>query len=78
VAAIKKRALTPKEALIKRQLKQVAGIPLTPPRLYIGPFRDRVLGTDPTKYYTGPVRLCREHGQPLKWCLVCAERQKRG
>ena len=69
-----KKRLSPKDFLIKRQLDQVAGIPLTPPRLYIGPFRDRVLGTDPTKYYVGAVRTCREHGQPLKWCLVCAER----
>jgi hypothetical protein len=74
---VAKRSLTAKEILIKRQLDLVAGIPLTPPCLYIGPFRDRVLGTDPTKYYTGPIPRCREHGQPLKWCLVCTERRKR-
>jgi hypothetical protein len=66
---------TQKAALIKRQLDLVAGIPLTPPRLYIGPARDKVLGTDPTKYYTGPIPRCRPHGQPLKWCLICAARR---
>jgi len=75
--ADKKRALAQKTTMIKRQLDLVAGIPLTPPRLYIGTFRDMVLGTDPTKYSTGPMRLCREHGQPLKWCLVCVERRRR-
>ena len=60
--------------LIKQQLAQVAGIPLTPPRLYLGPTQVTVLKTDPTKYSTGPLLLC-QHRQPAKWCVVCAERR---
>jgi hypothetical protein len=77
MTADKKRALAQKATLIKRQLSIVAGIPLTPPRLYLGPTRVMVRGEDPTKFSTGPLLLCRPHGQPLKWCVVCAERRKR-
>lgn len=73
----KKRALTQKAALIKRQLNLVARISLTPPRLYIGPTRAMIRGADPTKYSTGPVPICRQHGHPLKWCIVCAVRRGR-
>ena len=77
MTATKKRSLA-RKALIKRQLDLVGGIPVTPPRLYIGRDLAMVLRTDPTKYSTGPVQLCRPHGQPLKWCVVCAEWRKCG
>lgn len=73
-----KRALAQKAAMIKRQIDLVAGIPARPPRLYIGPIRASVLKADPTKYSTGPIRLCSPHGQPAKWCVVCAERRRNG
>jgi hypothetical protein len=74
---VKKRAAAQsaqRAALIKRQIELVAGIPLTPPRLYIGPTRTAVLRADPTKYTAEPIRLC-QHGHPRKWCVVCAERR---
>ena len=64
-------------ALIKRQLDLVAGYSAGPPRLYIGPVRDKVLRADPTKYSTGPIARCREHGWPAKWCVLCAARDGR-
>lgn len=62
-------------ALIKRELDRVAGYPTTPPRVYIAPTRTMIRGENPTTFSTGPLRLCQPHGQPAKWCLVCARQR---
>jgi hypothetical protein len=72
---VKKRDLTPRAAMIKRQLDLLHRV-ASPPPLYIGPTRDKILGADPTKYTIAPIRLC-QHGHPARWCVVCADRRGR-
>jgi hypothetical protein len=60
-------------ALFKRAIEIAGGNLSTPPKLYIGPTRDKVLRTNPT-HLTVPAHVCPTHGfpWPRKWCIKCA------